>query len=164
MNPVQFENFMARILGKLNRLFGWAPGGNERVYAYQPDNYPQTTGTAIGQRVLTQLKVQSEAAFIWTKAVGYVTTQYSSNFSVRDLQIQVILGGSDQQVFSDDDGSHMNNSWGTATDPFMLPKPQFIDRNSNMSIRIVSLSANARTLFLDFWGYKTYALDATKLR
>jgi len=164
LNPVQFEEFVARILGKMNRLFGWAPGGNERVYCYQPDDYPKTTSATLGARVVTQVKITAEAAFVWTKACAMIPTQYSSNFDVRDVQIQVVLGGSDQQMHSDDDGSHICNSWGTATDPFIFPKPQYVDRNANLSIRIVALSANARTLYLDLWGYKTFALDATKLR
>ena len=164
LNPVQFEEFMARMLGKMNRLFGWAPGGNERVYCFQPDDYPITGSATLGARVVSQIKITAEAAFVWTKSVGFVNTQYSSTFEVRDVQIQVILGGSDQQIYSDDDGSHMNNSWGTAVDPFLLPKPQYVDRNANLSIRVVSLTANARTIYLDLWGYKTFALDSTKLR
>lgn len=162
MNPVQFQEFLAQVLGMLQRLLGWSPSGSERVYAYQPDDYPIAGSATAGGLVYTQIKMNADSAFVWTKSVAHIPTSYSSSFDIRDVQIAVILGGSDQQIFKTEHGSHILNSWGTATDPFVLPKPQYIARNANLSIRVRSLTANSRSVYLDLWGYKTQTLDATK--
>jgi len=161
LNSVQFEELTRRILGTLHRAFGWSAQNDQRVFAYQPDDYPITGSATAGANVRSAFTVSLEADFVWTKSCGHILTSYSSSFEVRDVQIQVTARGSDKQMFFDDDGAHFINSWGTAVDPFILPKPQYMEAGTSVSIKVTSITANAREIYLDFWGFKVAGIDAT---
>jgi len=165
IHPAQFEAFIGRVLHRLNMLLGWAPGSKERVYTYQPEDYPLATSAVVGTQTQSTVQISSESAFIWTKSMAMVVGQWASGYSgraIRDVLVQVIFGGTDQMMHLNSPGGHIENGWGNSDRPFVLPKPQFLKAATTLTIRTAATTTNARSIYFDLHGYKVWSADATK--
>lgn len=154
----------ASLGGLLQRLFGYSYDAREQAYMYQPVDYPITSSATSGVRTNSTINVTQDSDFVCAKI-----TECSGvdGAGTNDVSVQMIFSNSDRQLTSNANGIIATAINGTGQRPYILTKPWLVARNSRITVIVTSLSANARSIFLDLHGYKVLdvsALDLTTRR
>ena len=146
--------------GLLNRLFGYTYDSRETVYLYEPTDYPIIGSASAGGTATSQIVITQDSDFLCSKMT---VLSGDAGATANDVRLQFIFTNTDRQWASSQGGVHGVAIGGTGQLPYILPKPWLISRNSRINITMTSITANARSIYIDFHGVRVADVNALDL-
>lgn len=147
----------AAIIGAMYRIWGVVPNRQRGSYIMQTDPYPITGSAVSGGTATGTVSISTSGAFVLTKHSIYADTL--------DFAVTWMAQGSDRRVTSRVNGGHVQNLGGDGEHPFIYPQPYIWDGGTKITATVESLTANSRSVYWDFIGWRIWdvaALDLTR--
>lgn len=162
--PVISSRVLAGSLGGLiSKLLGYG-SRNQLAAVMQPAAYPLATSATANVQAQSVIQMSQNGNFVATKW-GLVATTSSAPgaVSIYDFLIQLRFGRTDFLWAQNPQGIHIGEVLNTvasgtmATTQYPFPKAVLVERASQVTLILTSLTANARTVYFSLHGY--YDLD-----
>jgi len=158
MPPIDnFQGGILEVIKAMYDIWGVSVSKQRGSYAFQTDAYPIVGSGTINGLATGTIQVSTSGAFILTKHAVFAATY--------DFAITWKSGGSDRRWTQREQGGHVSNLGGTGVWPFIYPQPYVWEGGSTITCQIQSLTANARSVYWDFIGWRIWdvaALDLTR--
>lgn len=143
--------------GLLKRLFGSDP--LDLPFCYQPSDYPIAVPASVAP-ISSDVVVSQDSDFY---AQRMALTSGNDGSGTFDFRINLQWGGNDRRWVNSNSGIHALAVRGDGRQPFIFPNPIYLPANSRLTVTLTSITAAARTVFVDFLGRKAADVAALDL-
>lgn len=135
--------------GTIYQLFGPRP---QRIpYSIVPQDYPLTTVATDNSVATTNAQITTDSDFLW-KALACVTGDDGTGAMAVRLQLR--FTNTDQNWVNNQAGIHLASIINVRRDPYLLPRPMIVPRNTLVVFTTTNNDATARDHYLALLGEK----------